>query len=69
MFNLKSIQFVIAMVRLVILILKQAMMALYNATKSTIDTFFMGVWPGMTEKQLDYIEETLHKFKDKAPKG
>ena len=33
-----------------------------NATKSTIDTFFMGVWPGMTEKQLDYIEETLHKF-------
>ena len=22
----------------------------------------MGVWPCMTEKQLDYIEETLHKF-------
>ena len=33
-----------------------------NATKSTIDTFFMGVWPGMTEKQLDYIEEVMHKF-------
>ena len=22
----------------------------------------MGVWPGMTEEQLDYIEEVLHKF-------
>ena len=33
-----------------------------NATKSTIDTFFMGVWPGMIEAQLDYIEEVLHKF-------
>jgi CDP-6-deoxy-D-xylo-4-hexulose-3-dehydrase len=33
-----------------------------NATKSTIDTFFMGVWPGMTEEQLDYIEKVLHKF-------
>ena len=33
-----------------------------NATKSTIDTFFMGVWPGMTEEQLDYIEEVVHKF-------
>ena len=32
------------------------------ATKSTIDTFFMGVWPGMTEAQLDYIEEVVHKF-------
>ena len=32
------------------------------ATKSTIDTFFMGVWPGMTEAQLDYIEEAVHKF-------
>ena len=32
------------------------------ATKSTIDTFFMGVWPGMTEEQLDYIEEVVHKF-------
>jgi CDP-6-deoxy-D-xylo-4-hexulose-3-dehydrase len=33
-----------------------------NATKSTVDTFFMGVWPGMTDEQLDYIEEVLHKF-------
>tara|TARA_B100001094_G_scaffold328346_1_gene388563 strand:- start:2627 stop:4042 length:1416 start_codon:yes stop_codon:yes gene_type:complete len=33
-----------------------------NATKSTIDTFFMGVWPGMTEEQLDYIEKVVHKF-------
>jgi len=33
-----------------------------NATKSTTDTFFMGVWPGMTDEQLDYIEEVMHKF-------
>ena len=33
-----------------------------NATKSTIDTFFMGVWPGMTEEQLDYIEEVVYNF-------
>ena len=22
----------------------------------------MGVWPGMTEEQLDYIEKVVHKF-------
>jgi len=22
----------------------------------------MGVWPGMTDEQLDYIEEVMHKF-------
>ena len=33
-----------------------------NATKSTIDTFFMGVWPGLTKEQLDYVEEVVNKF-------
>ena len=33
-----------------------------NATKSTTDTFFMGVWPGMTDEQLDYIEKIMHNF-------
>jgi len=32
------------------------------ATKSTKDTFFVGVWPGMTDEQLDYVEQVLHKF-------
>ena len=32
------------------------------ATKSTIDTFFLGVYPGITEEQMDYIESTIHKF-------
>ena len=36
-----------------------------NATKSTTDTFFMGVWPGMTDEQLDYIEESMYKFMKK----
>lgn len=32
------------------------------ATKSTKDTFFLGVYPGMTDAQLDYIEATIDKF-------
>ena len=32
------------------------------ATKSTKDTFFVGVWPGMTDEQMDYIQEVLRKF-------
>ena len=32
------------------------------ATKSTKDTFFVGVWPGMTDEQMDYIQEVLCKF-------
>jgi CDP-6-deoxy-D-xylo-4-hexulose-3-dehydrase len=35
------------------------------ATKSTKDTFFMGVYPGITNEQLDYIEETINKFFNK----
>ena len=29
------------------------------ATKSTRDTFFMGVYPGITEEQMDYIEKNF----------
>lgn len=32
------------------------------ATKSTLDTFFLGVYPGITDAQLDYIEEVVHDF-------
>jgi CDP-6-deoxy-D-xylo-4-hexulose-3-dehydrase len=32
------------------------------ATKSTRDTFFLGVYPGITDEQLDYIETVVDKF-------
>jgi len=32
------------------------------ATKSSKDTFFMGVYPGLTEEQLDYIEVVVDEF-------
>jgi CDP-6-deoxy-D-xylo-4-hexulose-3-dehydrase len=32
------------------------------ATKTTIDTFFLGVYPGITDEQLDYIEKTIDEF-------
>jgi CDP-4-dehydro-6-deoxyglucose reductase, E1 len=32
------------------------------ATKTTLDTFFLGVYPGITDEQLDYIEEVIHDF-------
>ena len=32
------------------------------ATKSTVDTFFLGVYPGITEEQMNYIENTIDKF-------
>lgn len=32
------------------------------ATKCTIDTFFLGVYAGITDQQLDYIETILDKF-------
>ena len=32
------------------------------ATKSTKDTFFMGVYPGITDEQLDYIEQSIDEF-------
>jgi len=32
------------------------------ATKTTKDTFFLGVYPGITEEQLNYIEEVINKF-------
>ena len=32
------------------------------ATKTTKDTFFLGVFPGITEEQLDYIGRMVDKF-------
>lgn len=32
------------------------------ASKATKDTFFMGVYPGLTNEQLDYIEKTIDEF-------
>lgn len=32
------------------------------ATKTTIDTFFLGVYPGITDEQLDYVEQVLDNF-------
>ncbi len=32
------------------------------ATKVTLDTFFLGVYPGITDEQLDYIEMCIDKF-------
>jgi CDP-6-deoxy-D-xylo-4-hexulose-3-dehydrase len=32
------------------------------ATKTTLDTFFLGVYPGITDEQLDYIEQTIDLF-------
>lgn len=32
------------------------------ATKTTKDTFFLGVYPGITDEQLDYIEQTVDRF-------
>ncbi len=34
------------------------------ATKSTLDTFFLGVYPGITDAQLDYIAATVKDFLD-----
>jgi len=32
------------------------------ATKSTKDTFFMGVYPGITNEQMNYIESRINEF-------
>jgi CDP-6-deoxy-D-xylo-4-hexulose-3-dehydrase len=32
------------------------------ATKTTLDTFFLGVYPGITDQQLDYIESMVDEF-------
>lgn len=32
------------------------------ASKSTKDTFFLGVYPGITSEQMDYIESVINKF-------
>lgn len=32
------------------------------ATKSTLDTFFLGVYPGITDEQLDYIKLVVDSF-------
>lgn len=34
------------------------------ATKSTLDTFFLGVYPGITDEQMDYIATTVKDFLD-----
>jgi CDP-6-deoxy-D-xylo-4-hexulose-3-dehydrase len=34
------------------------------ATKSTLDTFFLGVYPGITDEQMDYIALTVKDFLD-----
>lgn len=36
------------------------------ATKSTVDTFFLGTYPGITDEQMDYIETTIHEFMNKV---
>jgi CDP-6-deoxy-D-xylo-4-hexulose-3-dehydrase len=35
------------------------------ATKSTLDTFFLGVYPGITDAQLDYIADVVKEFLSK----
>lgn len=35
------------------------------ATKTTIDTFFLGVYPGITDEQMDYIERVVNEFINK----
>jgi CDP-6-deoxy-D-xylo-4-hexulose-3-dehydrase len=35
------------------------------ATKTTLDTFFLGVYPGITDEQLDYIETVVDEFINK----
>ena len=32
------------------------------ATKTTNDTFFLGVYPGITDQQLDYIDRVVADF-------
>lgn len=32
------------------------------ATKTTKDTFFLGVYPGITDEQMDYIEQAVDRF-------
>ena len=32
------------------------------ATKTTLDTFFLGVYPGITDEQMDYVANTVHDF-------
>lgn len=32
------------------------------ATKTTLDTFFLGVYPGITDEQIDYIESVVDEF-------
>ena len=32
------------------------------ATKTTMDTFFLGVYPGITDEQMSYIEKTVDEF-------
>ena len=33
-----------------------------NTNKVLTSTFFIGVYPGITEKMIDYIEKTVDKF-------
>jgi CDP-6-deoxy-D-xylo-4-hexulose-3-dehydrase len=34
------------------------------ATKTTLDTFFLGVYPGITDEQMDYIADVVKNFLD-----
>lgn len=36
------------------------------ATKTTSDTFFLGVYPGITDEQTDYIKATVDSFMEKC---
>lgn len=36
------------------------------ATKATLDTFFLGVYPGITDEQLEYIKQEVNKFVSNA---
>lgn len=42
---------------------------LENSDKIMRDTFFIGVWPGLTEKMTDYVIDTFKKFIDKVVKS
>ncbi|MBU0598629.1 lipopolysaccharide biosynthesis protein RfbH [Patescibacteria group bacterium] len=36
--------------------------SLKNSDKILLDTFFIGVWPGMDDEQIGYIKKTVNKF-------
>jgi CDP-6-deoxy-D-xylo-4-hexulose-3-dehydrase len=40
---------------------RRVAMELKNSDKITNDTFWVGVWPGVTKEMIDYISEIIHK--------